>query len=151
MNGDKSKASSDGDVLREKLEETQGLFWEEFAHVAATWNFGIGPFRLRRVVSSQGITRVYVMFNVLCFAVGVGLIAVGGIPGNVGIALVVGALFAFGSFVSQVWAVAAQHEREVQNRVLGDYELAELKRLAKEMADLQTALDGLQVQDSGEN
>ena len=75
--------------------------------------WGLGPIRFE--ASSGIITIGYIAFHAACFVIGIVLITLGGIPRDVGIAVVVGALFAFGSFMAQWWAVVVQREISVRD------------------------------------
>jgi hypothetical protein len=122
--------------LHQELQETEDSFWREMSHAASGWQLIAGPVRIRAVVRSETITLVYVAFNAACFIAGTIFIFAGGVLANLGIAIVVGAIFAFGSFVAQFWAVAVQNEREVRDRVFVDDWTTEMKRLAEKRTQL---------------
>jgi len=53
----------------------------------------------------------FVSFHLLVLATGAVLIFVGGAPRDLGMALVVGALFGFGAFIAQVWTMQVSREQ----------------------------------------
>ena len=89
---------------------------DEFHRSLSGWHFAAGPVYLRGAFSSMRLARYFVAFHVLVGVVGGALIFSDGPARELGMALVVGALFAFGAFVSQLWAVQVQHERGDANR-----------------------------------
>jgi hypothetical protein len=76
------------------------------------------------------------LFNMVCFAVGVAFIFLNGTLRVLGISLVVGGLFSFGTFMTQWWDHAWQIENNTKDRAFNfgyhDKRYAELQRLAKE-------------------
>lgn len=70
-----------------------------------------------------------------------------------GIALVVGALFSFGTFMAQWWDHAWQRQNVIVDRAFnsgyGDKRYAKLQRLAKEYLELYEKLEGLHDDVSG--
>jgi hypothetical protein len=74
---------------------------------------GLGPIRFR--ASSGWITIGYIIFNLACLAVGFVLITYPGTPRDIGIAVVAGAIFAFGAFAAQWWAVLVQRELSIRD------------------------------------
>lgn len=74
---------------------------------------GLGPIRFR--ASSGRITTGYIAFNFVCLAVGFVLITYRGTPRDIGIAVAAGAIFAFGAFAAQWWAVVVQRELSIRD------------------------------------
>jgi hypothetical protein len=91
------------------------------------------------------IARMYAFFDLGCFAFGTGLIFVNGVLRELGIAIVVGSIFAFGSLVAQWWTVQTQREIDIRDHMLGGTErfeeLAEMRRSVIRRLDEQTRLD----------
>ncbi len=85
--------------------------WHDFQREASTWQFAVGPLRFRSAFKSMRFARYFVDFHLLVGATGGVLIFARGPARDLGMALVVGALFAFGAFVAQVWSVQVQEER----------------------------------------
>jgi hypothetical protein len=128
--------SADLDRLQAELRAAQTAFQDEYLSFASSWQLAIGPLRIRRIFHFDLITLTFISFNVACFAGGILIIFLDRNSDSLGVSLFVGALFSFGAFVSQFWAVAVQQERDVYNRVFGQTETAELKHLSKQLAEL---------------
>jgi hypothetical protein len=136
------------DRLSEELRAIEAEFWEKYDSVASTWQFAMGPLRIRGVFNSVVISLVYFVFNTICFVGGIVLILVGRSYEPLGISLVVGALFSFGAFVAQMWTLAVQAEREVAVRVFGQAETVTLRRLGKRRAELIDRIARIRSPDS---
>jgi fatty acid desaturase len=136
--------------LREEIQAVGDELWNELNR-GSWWHFSFGPIKVQRRVESGFITRVYVAFNAVCFTAGVVLVFFGDIAASVGVALIVGALFSFGAFVSQFWAVVAQQEHELIKELEGDDRLARLRELRKKQVELSGRLNGLIRPNSGES
>jgi hypothetical protein len=91
------------------------------------------------------IVQVFVLFHTACFGVGAGLIFITGPTRELGLAMVVGSIFAFGSFVGQFWAVAIERNREVFREVMGNQEKAELKSLAVRREEILAQITQLEA------
>jgi hypothetical protein len=77
------------------------------------WQFHVGPIRLSGYFNSMRFARYFVGFHIGVGAAGTVLIFFGGAPRDLGVAMVVGALFGFGAFLAQVWTVQVEMERSV--------------------------------------
>lgn len=121
-----------GDInrLRKELQDAEGEFWREFGDSAQRWQITLGPVHVRASIGSGFITRFYVFFNICCLTAGVVLTLLGGVATSLGVALVVGALFSFGAFLTQFWAVAAEREHATLALIDKDELTARLKQLA---------------------
>lgn len=85
--------------------------WEELRAELSTWHFYVGPVGVSARFNSMRFARYFVAFHLLVAASGAVLIFISdGAPRDLGLALVVGALFGFGAFIAQVWS--AQVDRE---------------------------------------
>jgi hypothetical protein len=118
------------DRLRRELADIEAEFWKAHADLAMGWQFVLGPLRVRRYASPMFIAQVFVLFHVLCFAAGAAFIFTAGPTRELGIAMVVGSIFAFGSFVAQFWAISYERFREIAREATGDQGTMSLKRLA---------------------
>lgn len=87
--------------LEEKLTATDEAFQLEYEQAASSWHVNFGPIHIPFVIHSQRVAKIYTLFNVLCFVAGVVFCFFRGVLSGLGIALVVGSLFALGAFVSQ--------------------------------------------------
>lgn len=130
----------DPDQLRKQRNAIEQLINRELAR---PWrlNFPIGPVSidLRRRVNSGAIAAIYSLFNVACLVAGVCMILFGGILAELGIAIVVGSIFAFGSFFAQWWTVQAQREVDIRDHVLGGH--AVFERLAEMRDSIDRLID----------
>lgn len=128
--------------LQEELQALDEVYQREFGRVTG-WQLAYGPVRVPTVFTRQRVALVYALFNAICFAAGVVFSFAGGTLASLGVALVVGALFSFGAFVAQMWAVVYQRERETLRQVYGDEMTADLKRLIDKRAKLVDRIEGL--------
>jgi hypothetical protein len=101
-----------------------------------SWQIRLGPLFVHRRVGSQTFTRLFVSFNLLLGVAGGVLIFFGGSFSELGIALVVGAAFSLGAFLTEVWSLTVQGEREARELVRGD-------DLRNELRGLRRHADGL--------
>lgn len=129
-------ANAERHQLREELEAVEREFWTEWGRTRPRLGFSLGPLRIWHQIGSMFIARVYFLFNTACFIAGVALAFLGGVFASIGVALIVGALFSFGAFVSQVWAVVAQHDRELLDQLAPDPQLEKLRDLGVKRAEL---------------
>ena len=103
--------------------------------------WGLGPVRFE--ASSGLITVGYIAFHIACFTAGIVLIALGGTPRDIGIAVVVGAIFAFGSFMAQWWAVAVQRELSIMDAADQESDAALWHDLALKRARISRQIEEL--------
>jgi hypothetical protein len=94
------------------------------------WNLALGPVRISRHLNSMSVAWLVVGFNLVLATVGAFMIFAPDPLRSLGIALVVGALFAIGAFIAQVWA--AQVAREY---ILCEEEIREKVREIRELSD----------------
>lgn len=139
-----SDVSAEVQRLRDEAQAVDAEFmtaWNE----ANTWRFSLGPFRIRKRIGSQYITRVFVLFNSACFATGLILAPMSGALDTIGVSLIVGALFSFGSFIAQFWAIQAQHEFDMTMSLTGE---AELKQILEKRNSVYRRLEELEREES---
>ena len=100
------------------IESSESILAEldEFNRNVAGWQFAAGPVYVRGAFSSMRLARYFIVFHLLVWVVGGVLILTDGPARELGMALVVGALFGFGAFVSQVWTLQVQKERGDANQ-----------------------------------
>ena len=91
------------------------------------WSIPVGKGSLKRSFGSHLIAYFFVGWHVLALTAGI-LIAIfwQSLP-QLGVALVVGSLFAFGSFIAQVWSQAVTSERELRNKIYAKEEWEQLE------------------------
>jgi hypothetical protein len=99
------------------------------------------------VIGSQLVAKIYALFNVLCFIVGVVFCFFRGVFTGLGIALVVGSLFALGAFVSQFWLAVHTRESQWIDRMHTEAEVARLQHLARERSELHKQIERLRNTD----
>lgn len=139
-----SDVNAERDQLHGELESVDQEFWAEWNRTLGTWAFSFGPLRIQRPVGSQTIMRVYVSFNTICFVAGIILAFPGGQLANIGVALIVGALFSFGALVSQFWTVVTQLQQEKFDQLgVRSPGLDKLEELAARRAELSKRLSEL--------
>lgn len=123
-----------GDDEVEKMERELGrvdeLLWSHYEELRGSWTFRLGPISMTSNFRSTAITKVYMMFIVLCAMVG-GVLTFVESTKELGIALLAGAILAFGSFASQFWAIAVQRDRAFQDTLLTRVKHRELEALWK--------------------
>lgn len=127
--------------LRKELQDAEDEFWREFGKSAQRWQITLGPVHISASIGSGFITRTYVLFNACCLIAGAILALLGGIATSLGVALVVGALFSFGAFLTQFWAVAAEREHSTLALIDRDEVAARLKQLADKRSALAELID----------
>jgi hypothetical protein len=118
------------DRLRRELKDTEAVLWPSYWDLAKGWLSVFGPPTVRRPASPIFIAQVFVLFHILCFAIGAGLIFTNGPARELGIAMVVGSIFAFGSFVGQLFSIAYGRTNEIAQQITGSQKMDDLKQLA---------------------
>jgi hypothetical protein len=138
-------SSAELDRLHEQLQAADEALKAALLRTAGEWKIVIGPVRLQAVVGTNSILLVYALFNTVCLTAGVVFSFARGTLASLGLALVVGALFSFGAFVAQFWAVTHQRESETVDRAYGgdDEITVNLKRLVKKRAELVDRIERL--------
>jgi hypothetical protein len=139
-------AEPDSEVsrLRQELDIIEASFWKEYADLAMGWQFILGPLKVRRHVSNMFIAQVFVLFHLLCFTAGAALIFTTGPTRELGIAMVVGSIFAFGSFVAQFWAVSTERGREIRQEVMGNQDTTRMRQLAERRREIASRIEQLE-------
>lgn len=143
------------DQLEKELQGANEAFRREYKSMTSTWKAGLGPFTVKARLDSNLIAGIYILFNVVCFAVGIAFIFLNGTFRVLGISLVVGGLFSFGTFMTRWWDQALQRQNETIDRAYNfgyhDRRYAELQQLAKEYIKLYDKLEGLPAPSSQDN
>ncbi|MDQ7911476.1 hypothetical protein RB614_44025 [Phytohabitans sp. ZYX-F-186] len=104
------------------------------------WRLRLGPVHLRGRFGSQGIARIYALFCASCFVTG-GVLAVFSATKELGVAVVVGAIFAGGSFVGQWWTVQMGEEMEADREVYGPEEVRRLREMLRRRERLAARIE----------
>ncbi len=105
------------------------------------WRVDVGRLAVRRHVGSQLFAKLFVLFNLCLGVFGGVLIFVGGSASDLGIALVVGALFSFGAFLTEVWSQTVDKEQAAADAIFGEERRSELRRLQEQRTALLAELD----------
>lgn len=137
--------------LREELKTVDEEIQKRWDAQASGWGFSLGPFRIERKVTPMFIVQVFVVFNIFCFAAGVGLAFLGGVFTAIGASIIVGALFSFGSFTTQFWAVAIQDNIDPVRKIQGEDNLVKIRELARRWDELFRQINDFNQSTSVEN
>lgn len=140
--------ASELDRLRNKLAQLDELIRQQEAK-RSNWGIGlrVGQKRLeyRKQITAAHIFLSYVAFNVSGIIVGIVMIINKGAVRELGIAIIVGSIFAFGSFIAQWWSIEVQQEIDFVGRVYGG--VAYQQRLGEMRNEIIELLDGLSSPD----
>jgi hypothetical protein len=100
-----------------------------------SWQIQVSRFHVRRRLGSQAFAKIFVLVNLTLGVTGGVLIFTDGKTADLGIALVVGAAFSLGAFVSAVWTLTVEAERNRYG--------AELRQLQERHDAIRAQLDEL--------
>lgn len=143
-----SRANEDRTAELERLTAELGFVKEEFRELYRRkvhgWQLPLGPLRIRAKLGSGVIAQIYIAFTVLCAVSGAILVFVKPTK-ELGIALLAGAILAFGSFVTQFWASAMEHERSVAAAIDDQDEFRRLRQLARRWDKLEARIDATET------
>lgn len=135
---DRSKEARRSQLMAE-LHEVDKRAW---ALANPRWRIDLGPVRLAARVSSQQFTRLFVAYTGLLALVGGGLtLYANDQVANLGAALLVGAIFSFAAFLTEVWSLTVEGERAAQRLIAGDEVAEELLQLRARSEQLWSALE----------
>jgi hypothetical protein len=140
-------SNSEIDRLRAELIATRKEIDREIEQLSTHWGITVGSFPIY-VSTTRSIALIYAIFLAACFATGVVFTFLGGTVASLGIALIVGALFAGGTIVAQVWSFAVQEEHELFYKALGDERTKDLQKLGAKIWQLKKHIDHLQSEAS---
>ena len=133
--------------LHQELDAADTKIASQIGQLTSRWQLRGGPVRISAVVSSGRITWVIIVFNTVCLVLGAVLIISGGATRiALGIAIVVGAVFSFGAFLTQFWAVAVTRELETGDRLFADSRFKDLKLLINERERLSQQISDAQAE-----
>ncbi len=141
-----SETASELDRLRKKLAELDELIKQQEAR-RASWGLGLRIGRRRfayyRRITAAIIFLSYAAFNIAGIIVGVVMVFNKGVLRELGIAIVVGSIFAFGSFIAQWWSIEVQQEIDFSGRVYGSVAYQQyLGEMRNEIVKLLDRLSG---------
>src|SRR4029077_20153657 len=142
-----SDSNSEIDQLKADLEAARNEIDREIGRLSTRWGLARSPFRLF-IVSPDRINLSYWIFLTACLVAGIVCIFHKEPLRTLGVSLVVGALFAGGAVVGQVWAFAFQERRDLLEKAFGDERTKDLENLGEKFWELQKRIDNLQGDDN---
>lgn len=111
-----------------------------------TWTLPLGRWAIRRPLASGYLFWAFVALHMSAATAGAVMILVGhGRLPDLGIALVVGALFGAGAFMAEVWVQSIHREQTFMAELFGDRE----RRLLNELVDRLDRLEDVDTDDKG--
>lgn len=105
-----------------------------------TWGLTIGRWHWTRVVGNSGISIIFAVWHLAAFCAGAIITIFWDSGKELGVALVVGALFGVGSFLSQMWSQGMDRNREFIQKIELESDLLEMRDLIKRYRDIEVAL-----------
>jgi hypothetical protein len=126
------------DKLVKKREEID----REIRDLSTRWGQARGRLPLY-IISPDTISTSYWIFLAVSFVVGIIFTFLKGTFSNLGVALVVGSLFAGGAVVGQVWSLAFQERQSLLEKALGDERTKNLEKLGEEFWESRKDIDHL--------
>lgn len=121
-----------GDELA-KLRDLHGQF--------ITWSMELGPLQFSAQVGSHTITLVFIAWHLLAGAAGTVITIIWPSNKELGVALIVGALFGFGSFLAQFWSQAVDKETEFIVKTFAERDIKELRATIGRLVKIDRKLD----------
>jgi len=131
------------DRLERELQLAKTAFQKEYKSFSSSWSVTLGSFSVKARIGTESIIGAFVAFNALCFAVGIVFSLQEGALQAVGVALIVGGLFSFGTFMAQWWDHAWQRQNDAINGAFEKERYENLRRLAGKARKLSEEIDGL--------
>ncbi len=125
--------------LRRMQRELEAEFNRLYSRISNQWQLPLGSRSLARTVPSGHIFWTYSAILSSCAIIGLILTLMNVVP-TLGIALLAGAIFAGGSFVSQVWSLTVQQEKKAFEFVYGDDLKSYMQHLDNQLFELKKAL-----------
>jgi hypothetical protein len=113
-----------------------------FSEKTTMWQLRYGPIHLRRSMNSGAVTGVFITSCGCCFLLGV-VLALLESTRELGVALVVGSILAFGSFAIQIWAIQTQKEFEFGSGATAEEDRRHLRELRKNFDEVIKRIEAL--------
>jgi hypothetical protein len=135
---------SQSDRLSQELSEAMDEFRVEIDRVTRVWGFWTG--HGNRIIGPYNATQVASIYRIILlalFVVGVILSVVNHGTGGLGVALVVGSIFAFGAWMAQAWYLSREEELRLRNELLGGLMERDLRKYASRCKDIAKRIDEL--------
>jgi hypothetical protein len=130
------------EALEAKLREVYDDFRIKVADPKSFWNLHYGPLHVRARMSSQRITGIFISFCLTAFVTGA-LATFVSATRELGIALVIGAIFTGGSFLIQYWSSQVDKERDVYGALEGELERELIAGYAKQISHLVARIESI--------
>ncbi|MEJ3744687.1 hypothetical protein WEI85_15500 [Actinomycetes bacterium KLBMP 9797] len=135
------------DELTDQIADAYAAFRRETYAATQSWGYWTGTGRrLLGPFNAAQVAGIYRLILAALFALGVVFTVVSDATTEMGMALIVGALFAFGAWMAQAWALSREEESRIEEKLLGDLLHRDLKRQADHIAELTRRLDELHDQ-----
>jgi hypothetical protein len=122
------------DRARAFKEAREELVRELHSQVRPHWNIDFGKLQIPVPLASTGLSWVYVGLDMIAFGFGIACIFIGSSWRELGIALVVGAMFGISTFVGQLLAVQLSAEEHQIDLLWRD---ALTQKYAARLADIE--------------
>jgi hypothetical protein len=128
--------------LEQEIEKLTEEFTREYDEIRNNWALGVGRIGVRGL-DSRWIAGLYVIFGLITFITGVVFTFVGNMR-ELGVALVVGSTFAFGSIVGQWWAVAIQREVAINDRIFREDAIEKMTKMFQKGDEISARLQSIE-------
>jgi hypothetical protein len=111
------------DQLEKELQSAREAYDREYRSISSAVGGRLGPFGINVTITREVTIAIFIAFNVVCFGVGIAFILQKGVLQVLGISLVVGGLFSFGTFMAQWWDHMWQEQNNTFDRVFKDIDM----------------------------
>ena len=111
-----------------------------------TWTWTIGPWKMRKKFGSGFVTKTVLIWHVAALLAGILVTLLWKDDRGLGVALIVGALFGLGAFLSQVWSQAMDREREFIHKVENEDNMKEMRALLVQLGELDGGVGKVQAE-----
>lgn len=119
-------------ALTQRLEQLRQDFHQQLVEPHQYWQLHYGPVRIRRKLSSRTVTSAFLSFWLITLVAGVTTLFFAPTQ-DLGIALVVAAVFTAGSFLVQMWTAQIEVEHSLYSRLSDARQQDLLENYAREM------------------
>ena len=130
------------ETLEAELREVYDDFRIKVADPKSFWNLHYGPLHLRARMSSQRIAGIFISFCLATFVAGACATFISKTR-ELGVALVIGAIFTGGSFLIQYWSSQVDKERDVYGALEGELEREIIVGYAKKISHLVARIESI--------
>ena len=137
-----SDSQSELDQLTAELQAIDDEIDREVARLSSHWPIQFGRFKLS-VTGAKKIILIYVVFNLVPLVFGIVFSLSRRVFVNLGVALIVGAIFSFGALIAQVWSVSVQNASNLVAQAFGNIRNERLETLGERYTELAKRVDEL--------